>query len=554
MNILKNRTTLIAAQLMVLGIVQSCYEDKGNYDYQNLPGAISISIPETNYSKGLAQDTLFIKPEVKYSGPEEDLTYEWQYFNASNEDNNLGEFETFAVGKDLAYKVGIDEVVTGIGTYTFRLAVSNKNLIGDAENTGTNQTYSKTVNLEVGYDRNYLGLMVLHGNGSESDVGLIEDPLFVPNPSVAVEMNVNPTFYSEFNAGEKIPGVGHTISLWGNDLPEGFGSPLNNQTNILVFTDQVGYRLDQQSMIRETIDYSFMLPDPSMASNTVEAYEDRSRSTPAKAFVQDGQIFYGDMFSPLRSEEPYRAAPIIDLVYYSNNSTNVSIGVLGFDEISKAFIYSPRTTGTLLLKKFPTSFNGFGVDLSDTGANLEYLETRTLFFNTMAVMNDIESGSKFLLELGLQRTPLEYSVMGKYDMSALPIVNEIEAYAFGWGDNLNYLATNQKLYQYFYNTTNSVEELYSFPPDEQVNMMKIIKEEPEYGGPFESRLFYNSHKLMAVATKTGGGKGKLYIFEIDWVTGELLLVRTYDGTEYDGENFGVIYDVDIKLNTKTYLY
>jgi hypothetical protein len=123
---------LKAVLLMALVcVLNGCYEDKGNYEFKPLPSPIGIQIEKIAYSKGLSIDTLYIEPEVTYSGDESDLSYEWQYFVAPEGGEQFGSFKTFRSGKNLAYKVGIDSVVTGTGIYKLRLAVINHKLVAD---------------------------------------------------------------------------------------------------------------------------------------------------------------------------------------------------------------------------------------------------------------------------------------------------------------------------------------------------------------------------------------------------------------------------------------
>lgn len=529
-------------------VFKGCYEDEGNYTYNTLPPNIDIKFEKLTYSKGLSIDSLNIEPIITYDGDESDLSYEWQYLIPAIEEEEFGVFKTFTTGKNLSYKVGIDEVVTGTGTYNLRLAVANKKLANSEKDPEANMTFSDIIILDVGDSRNYLGLMVLHSNNGVSDVGLIEDDLFAENLNIEVPSEVTSEYYSLYNSGEKIEGIGKRISQFGRinsyapPLPYGPGPGVSY---IFVFTDKVGLTTDHFSMKKIADDYSSILLNPSLATGIIDAWEDKTTSQAIKSFVDDGRIFYGNMYGPMQADFTYKAAPFITLPYsYVSN-----VGVVGFDELSTSFLYSNRDAGKMVIYKMPPSSNaGISFDPNNTNANLEYLETRSIFMATMAVMTDKVTGNKFLVEMNFNMMPmLDMVTQGKYDMSALPDIENINHYAFGGGNNLNYLASSNTLYHYLYKTTNSSTKIYDFPEDESITMMKFVREEPDFGGPNFDYIYYNSNRVFTVATVDASGQGKLYVFNVDLITGQLDLYKTYDGTESGGNTFGTIHDVDLKI-------
>jgi hypothetical protein len=408
--------------------------------------------------------------------------------------------------------------------------------------------FSQLVTLDVGDSRNYLGLMVLHGDGNVCDVGLIEDDLFAENLSIDIPFGVTSEYYSLFNAGEKIPGMGTQVAQLGRIhtyIPPPPIGPGPGVSYILVFTDQVGLRADHHSMKKSDKDYSSLLLQPSLASGVVSAYKDRTTTHIYKTFVDNGRIFYGNMYGAMKAGFDYKAAPIIDLPL----SRVTDVGCLGFDELSGAFLYSNYDQGKMNVYKIPASVNGaVAFDPSNTMADLLHLETRSLWMATMAVMRDKVAGGKFLVEMNFNMMPmLNMVTQGKYDMSALPEIDDIEFYAFGGGNNVNYLASTNKVYQYFYQGANTAEKLYEFSGDETITLMKLVREEPEMAGPNADNIYYNSNRVLTVATINGAGEGRLYAFKVDLITGELDLYDTYDGTESGGKPFGIIYDTDLKI-------
>lgn len=106
-------TALIGAGLMV-----SCFEDKGNYDYSEFTEP-EISNVEDSYSKISFQDTLFIHPEIT---PEAEYDYLWTIYESysSLPDNGMPQ-DTIGREKDLAYPVSLPN-----GTYDICLRATNR--------------------------------------------------------------------------------------------------------------------------------------------------------------------------------------------------------------------------------------------------------------------------------------------------------------------------------------------------------------------------------------------------------------------------------------------
>lgn len=531
----------IHTTLLVVWLVQGCKKDKGNYDYAPLPGQVSVTIPETSYIKVLGTDTLKITPNITYSGDSTDLSYQWQRWVVT--DSYRG-YKTFAIGKNLNYKCGPDSVVAASGLYTLRLAIINKKLTTGNADLTANQSYSSVISLSV-VNSLYRGLMVLHGNGTQSDVGLIEYNMFLPAASNTVKTKVTSGFYSYFNQGAKIDGVGKRLLKIG--AIQTFGDFVFGTSNIYVFTDKQGLRTDYLTMKNTVLDYKALFSNPATAPAKPDYFARGGNSTNALAMVSEGKVYYGFVVGALYNDFNYFAAPYVALVFRSSNALYSSVGIVAYDNISSAFMYSLYNSTATYIYKFPAStVSGISFNPANTNANLLYMDLRTSLFPIIAVMQDKTTMEKYLVELNPYVKDLSKAVEGRYTMEGLPDLNNIKYYAFSGGVNLNYYGTTNKIYQYLYKSGNTSNLIFTAPLGEEITMMKVLKYQNMTSAANSTSLYQLSNQVMIVGTTDGQGKGKIYVFRINLVSGALTLDRTFDGSESGDANFGKIYDVDLK--------
>ena len=77
----KMRNIVWCLVFLVTGL-WGCYDDKGNYDYKELPG-LEIDTTGLNISgEKIAYQfqTLLVDPKINYAGNKEDLSYSWRLY------------------------------------------------------------------------------------------------------------------------------------------------------------------------------------------------------------------------------------------------------------------------------------------------------------------------------------------------------------------------------------------------------------------------------------------------------------------------------------------
>ena len=82
---MENAKRYILGVIMLLALIQGCYEDEGNYDYSPLP-SIQINGMNTIYHPRRLLDSLIIPITVETEYASSDLKYTWFIFNSRKVD------------------------------------------------------------------------------------------------------------------------------------------------------------------------------------------------------------------------------------------------------------------------------------------------------------------------------------------------------------------------------------------------------------------------------------------------------------------------------------
>lgn len=525
LNKIYNQRFFLLFSLIFAISFSGCYKDKGNYNYSVLPD--SVLIEQGSYpvliEKVLGVDQLIVEPRILYGGDLSDLTFTWEKW-----DEQKREFVSFYDGKVLDYKLEKNAVFPENGIYTLRLSIINKKLFSNAGDLRAGAIFSNLITLKLGAPV-MRGLMVLHGNGENTDIGLISTPIFMADINYPSLNRVLTNYYSLYNYGEKLRGIGKQII---STYPSSF----NQQQSVFVNTDQEHLMLDM-ILFQKTGDYSTLLANPSDIQGKPEFLSGVSKNQ-LRMLVDNGKVFYGFMIGPLLNENfNYYAAPYSVIVGRSGNPFGQpGIGGVAFDIISKRFLYTGNGNMTNQIELFPQNSNtAVNLNPADMKADLIYMDIRTIRGMTLAIMKDIQTGERYLAEFNFaNNTDLTKVAQGRYQLSSLPDYQDMRLFAFGKTTVLNYYSSKNKLYQFGYNQAGVSSNLQADFGDEEITMVKILKYENS------SQLVYQfSNEVLVVGTLTPEGKGKLYTYRMNLLNGTLTLNDTYHG-------FDRIYDANIK--------
>lgn len=517
--------------LWIALLFSACYDDKGNYDYRKLD-EVQIELPQAAYQLQIGE-VLEITPTVTTDILEEDLAYYWEIYGKNPETEPWwDEYVPVDTGKVLQYACVADGIlISGEGTYNVRLNITQL--------SSNRHFYSDGVEVTLLAEPVYFGAMVLHGDGTNSDIGLIVDQEFQMKADAEYEQAIFPNYYSEKNNGELIPGAGGwLLEIYSSDMV--MMSPDNIQTLAVTAS---GSTLADRNMVK-TGEWNDLF------------YGDLNDNMP-QGFSWDGMDMYAFDGEQVFWKQFMRAAFTVPLAVDQQSTgeeTGWSFapifcftdnGILGYEKNEQGFVSLLNVLGDCSGDFIQAS--GAAFNPADMNADLEYMAIGGANGHVLAVMQDA-GGNRFIAELNMAASSPNDMPLYRYDLSQ--VNGQIVDWSFGEGyRNMCYYATSDHVYRFSVDggSTISPEELadMSHNPvifEGAITMMKILN--PEFGASSSSSstYYYNSNVVMVVGTYNGTpGSGKLYSMEIDQNSG---LVR--EGTLKVYEGFDEIYDVNIK--------
>jgi hypothetical protein len=513
--------------LFTVLLLAGCYKDKGNYEYSNLD-AMEISLPFLGYEVGAGMQ-LIIDPIVKTEIQDSDIDWQWDIEYQSPTD--YIRFEKFAEGKKLDYEFSLSPLIPSTGTYHIRLHAKQKS-------TGR-EFYSPVTSLRI--TSQYTGLMVLHGDDIQSDIGLLQAAEFRVTEGT-METTLIPDLYSSANNNQKIPGRGRTVvqtvTAYLYDI---------NGARVIALTDAGAAWINYADFSNLGDWNSLFMPGVNKGQ--------------PEFIIPQGQAVYavdgGQLFARVNSMYEVFPIPLPAAQGYNLASPFFEVGgtarVQGFcfekdtrgfvtcTSISNFYNYSDKImsgVGQIVTSK---NFN-----LAAMNADLVYVDRGGREGHYMAVMKE-DNGKKYLAEIDWTAAADADMPYAKYDMQVLPNINDAKFHSFG--DNqvaMCYYATASKVYRYTANNGESLagrsNELRlqnggSIVFDGEITMMKILKPNKNPDGPLAVD-YHNYNKIMLVAVYKNN-QGTLYSLKLDEPTGDVISYTTYNG-------FNKIYDADIK--------
>ena len=210
--------------LLVAIALFSCYDDKGNDDYKELE-EVEVVLPDETYNRSFGEK-LQITPTVTTSIPENDLMFDWEFYGSLG--NWWSKYVSVYQGKVMDFTcVQDDTLLKNDGTYELRLNVTQ-------QSTGRH-FYSNVVSVNLVSQVSQLGALVLHGDGTSSDMGVIVAEEFqLTASSSPIVAQVFPNCYSDANGGERIAGKG----VWNVQVYPSYGSNAPDNIVLIAVTDQ----------------------------------------------------------------------------------------------------------------------------------------------------------------------------------------------------------------------------------------------------------------------------------------------------------------------------
>lgn len=521
---MKNKNFLLSVLCIIANLlIAGCYEDKGNYDYKNI-GSVEMTI-KNNYTVAMG-GSVTLQADIKSDINTDDIRYEWQLFRSSSSEK----FITIAEGESVEYSFD-NSYFASPGTYYLRMKAVQK--------SSEREFYSDIFQVRL---TGVTGLMVLHDNGQESDIGLIVDKIFLASEGETETQNT-PDWYSVRN-GKKIKGQGtQIIHLLTDDLPKYYP----DRAYVAALTSEEGILADYTGL--NYVDEYTKLFYGGLENPRPERFTVYSKQ---EIFIDNGRLFVCDNVSQTRyylnsingiDEESVFSPYVVPFQNYS-----YSYPCICYDNTNECFVYWDWNQAWTAQECYKISTPGKAFDMAAMNAKLVYMDKGGRLSHYMAVMKTNE-GNYYLAEMDFNTSVKTDAPIARYEVSKLTDFNQSLFHAFG-DDQINmcYYATAQHVYRYA--AENSVlhdAELLkktdgtTIDFNGEITMMKILK-------PY--RLTANSstgvsdfsypgyNKVMLVGT-WDGTKGTLYCISLEESTGLATDVSTYEG-------FNIIRDANIK--------
>lgn len=550
--------------LSTLALFASCFDDKGGNDFDIDMPDVEMIIPEDAYSAAIGEQ-ITITPIVNTTIDESDLEFNWEVLTTSLYNSQGRNYFAPLVNDDaqdkvLNYTCHLDSAVEALNkSYTCRLRAHQKS-------TGRNFYSTNQFTITIA---GVTGLLVLHGDDSQSDIGIIEADEFMPSAnSLPDSPKATPDLYSAANDGAKIAGKGKSIVqalqqdfYWGstsvNYLYRVFAQ--TDKTTAWMNSSDLSYYGDWNSMFYLKDDRAVNDNDPkgfTICGNTWLAFDGddmfmmQANQQPVFLFAeftsetvcQDGNTF---VFDPNITEVSNSGVQYLGYA----TSVNGDASRKGFVAFSQIY---PSST-TMYTSLIDTKSDDVSFTAGDMKADLVKMSTDSRE-HVMAVLkgdatNATYAGKYFAVDLfpnataagesGVQDVP-QYI----YDLSSLTNMSDAIAFEFGSTKNMCYYATSTAIYQYgvdgatlYPAETLGMADGGSLSISGEITMMKFL-DSPNIST-------HNTEPILLVATYSGGSSA-LYALHMDETTGKVLSAVKYDSSNVSGWNFGKIYDVNIK--------
>lgn len=486
MKYLKNIYFLLIALLML-----SCYDDKGNYNYKDLPEFNIDSLEVYDYVR-MQDEILQLAPVVKYAGNESDLSFLWtiRLENPKYDEDIRGyhPVDTLSEEKSLNYTVNLP-----VNQYVIDFTIYNKVL-------DTKQFMSFNLDVQSAYSK---GWMLLVEREDGSDIDFIKTSKFFSDIDAASE-TVYKNIYSIAN-GKKLNK--------GNTLVQDYLS--NGNGNIYVLDENAGGRLSTVDL-SETKSFTELFTFPEDVNKPTAIGFSRNRS---RYVVNNGQVhcdFRNNGFEPslVPDNNGYDAAPFI--LY----TTTGGPGAVIYDNLNRRFLQIPLWTKKTGVYEAATVDALF--DMNNIGKDIVHMENG---FNGYAynIFKDVDAENYYLYVFDvntIDQAPIEL-----YSMENCTDIANATCFAFGTRGNVCYYTVDNKIYQYNYFGANDSDLEYEFAAGEKVVSMKIYKDMATEKDP------ELDSKVLVVATYNESSKaGKVYMFDINETNGSVSSdgIKSYD--------------------------
>lgn len=556
---------------LLTSLLTGCYDNEGKNDFDTALPDVSITIPGDAYSASVG-GTITIDPVVKTDISENDLEYRWEVLGDSlNSENHRAFFplvDSLQQGKRLVYQAKFDNNITILNNpYTCRLHVIQKS-------TGRDFYSANTFTITIS---GTTGLMILHGDDTSSDIGILSAKTFTPmslkEPDTA---SVVPNVYSNSN-GHRLNGAPKSITQAVTNYLTTYAAyypTINDRAGkILAQTDKTTEWIDRESFNRLG-DWNYMFYG--------EGNEKQNSGEPGGIFAYQLYIFAfdgGSIFgvSPLQQKQFLFPECTPETQFPDGNTYSFApVYINTHDTYYPGMLWTNSVNGDKSKKGFvglrlprPGYITRYGVLLDTKNDNVVFnpgdMKADLIHMghdnrgHVLAVLRGDADNAQFagkIFAVDMQpsgtataNSATPYSGIGKYmyDLSGFTNINNAISFEFGATQNQCYYATSTVVYRYSLDAGNVTQpealgmvDGSAWNPDGEITMMKLLDTSTD-NTPTRD---YNGTTLM-VATYSNGN-ATLWALHLDAMSGRINTVEKFDASTVPGWKFDKIKDVYIK--------
>lgn len=298
-------------------LLSACYEDKGNYDYENTIIEVPVTLQQSyGVKKEKEKFSYTITPDINVpKGYEKNLSYEW-YVKTDRNSSGRGELK----GTDRDFTMEIDPADPKMAySYYIRLYVTDAT---------TKAVTMRPTTLEVIKPYTF-AWMVLHETGGHAELGSVE--------YMGSEIAVVPDTYTR-DHGQSLTGKPLNLSCSQNRILSGY--PYKHEAQSLLFLTTTN---EAESGLIDQTDNFTLRNSWDMLLNAVqkeEAFDPTnivySGGSYGSLMTSKGKVFMHTSYTPVMYLMS-QGKNLIGDYYISKLATGPHVGV-GFDEIGRRFI------------------------------------------------------------------------------------------------------------------------------------------------------------------------------------------------------------------------
>ncbi len=498
------RKEYIIGVLSLIGsfLLGACYEDKGNYDYQELD---KVVIDTTGLGIQPAYvleryDVLELNPKVYFNGKlleteadEPALSYVWTLYTGTTSGNSDFTVDT------LSHTIHLNEAIKrAADSYYVQLTITNSR-------NNTQEYFRVLCNVEESITAGWMVLYEPTNDPGTSDVGLIV------NPWVKKNIIKDREFFDLYKAsnGASLEGLPNRVLHTCIALQE---------DEVVLVTDKNMVGVNQGAFAK-TLDFgNFFYEKP--ATTKPFYYGAGGVGYRAEMIINDGKVYSTSFTSGLSRNNFFGVAYGGDhgeLAAWGSDVHGNKYEVLGYDQTNERFTCVNKNT--VKFTSFSAQDPAAAFDVNNVGAKLVMADWGRSYYDYMLMQKD-QNYYLAIANFVTSNSGTTNIGQGWYDISTSPEIAQATSMAAAYLGEYVLYGAGSKVYNLKYRSSPQAEVLWSASAAETVTCVRLQK---YYYQSLFLAMMPNPNAILHVATWNEASKeGKLYQFQINPANGAIL--------------------------------